>query len=705
MARRALYLLLLLVTVLVSACGTSAAAAKKSPAPRPAYARDLTWTSANKDGFGTAYTYSDTGWPKMSRVWFTLLNGAPSEVFYPTTEDVAVNRLLVLVGNGHWLDDQQSNMTVVTTLTDPRALAYHVVATSKKHGYSIDESIVTDPARDALLERMTFTGPKADRLYLQLEPSLGSSSAGNSIKTDGSTVTAWKSDAAMTLGTTAHVDLATVGYRTDNDAFTQLKLHHTVRHPYASATNGHVAGALQIAPAGAFTVALGFGTTRAAAAGTEHAALKASFDETQRAYIDGWHGYTSGLSADMGTGTPEFYESAMTVKADEDKTYAGALVASPTHPWGDTVTDTTDQKGYIRVWPRDLYHAAMGLLAAGDTTTPRDILNWMAHAQLLDGSEPQNASLNGTPEWTGTQMDEAAVPVLLAWRLDAVDRYASLVKPAANFIQKNGPSTPQERWEESSGYSPASIAAEIAALVCAADLARKSGDTTSATSWLHTADDWQRKLDGWTFTTDGPLAGHQYYIRISDGNPNSNFLLTIANGGGAWDQRSIVDPSYLEMVRLGVKRPNDPHILATIPVVDTTVGVQTPNGFDWHRYNHDGYGDSATAFGAGSGHLWPVFAGERGNYEVAAGDVSAATTLLTTMQKMAGPTGLIPEQVWEESGVGTHSATPLIWANAEYLVLARSIADRTPFDRPSIVNDRYAQFPFTSLDAHGARNG
>jgi glucoamylase len=704
MSQRPSHLLLCTGMLLLTACGSHVAAAKIVPAPRPSGVTSVAWTSANKDGFGTAYTYGSSGWPKASRVWFTLLNGAPSEIFYPTIEDVAVNRLRVLVTNGHWLDDQQTDLAVKARLTDAHALSYDLTATSATHGYTLHESVVTDPARDALLEHISFSGPKGDRLYLQLEPTVGNTSAGNSITTDGSRLTAWGPGAAMTLGVSAPVALAAVGYRNNSDPATQLAQHHRIVHAYTSAINGHVAGALGVELSGSFAVALGFGPTKSASAAAESAALKAQFAVTQRSYINGWRTYVTNLNT-SGVSTPEFYESAMTVRADEDKTHAGALVASPTHPWGDTELDTPDNLGYIRVWPRDLYHAAMGLLAAGDTSTPRGILRWLAHAQLPDGSEPQNASLTGKEEWTGVQMDEAATPVLLAWRLSAYNLFNTTVKRAANFIQKNGPVTQQERWEENGGYSPASIAAEIAALVCGADMATKSGDTTDATSWLKTADTWQRMLDGWTYTTNGPLGAHQYYLRISDGKPNAGFLLSVANGGGTWDQRSIVDPSFLEMVRLGVKPATDPHILATIPVVDRTVGTRTPKGFGWHRYNHDGYGDSAVPFGNGIGHVWPVLTGERGNYEVAARDLSAARTDLVTMRAMVGPTGPISEQVWEKSGKGTHSATPLIWANAEYLVLARSIADRVVFDQPSVVYDRYAQFPYKDLINNEAKSG
>ena len=46
------------------------------------------------------------------------------------------------------------------------------------------------------------------------------------------------------------------------------------------------------------------------------------------------------------------------------------------------------------------------------------------------------------------------------------------VERAAAFLVKYAPVTQQERWEETAGYSPSTLAAVISALVCAADIAR-----------------------------------------------------------------------------------------------------------------------------------------------------------------------------------------------------------------------------------------
>ena len=56
-----------------------------------------------------------------------------------------------------------------------------------------------------------------------------------------------------------------------------------------------------------------------------------------------------------------------------------------------------------------------------------------------------------------------------------------------------------ERWEEQTGYSPSTIAAEIAGLTAASAIAASHGDTARANLYQATADDFQRQhqvLDG-----------------------------------------------------------------------------------------------------------------------------------------------------------------------------------------------------------------
>src|SRR5207249_1880311 len=125
----------------------------------------------------------------------------------------------------------------------------------------------------------------------------------------------------------------------------------------------------------------------------------------------------------------------------------------------------------------------------------------------------------------------------------------------------------------------------------------------------------------WTYTTTGPLGNGHYFERIDDdGNPNDGTFIRLANSGGAWDERAIVDMSFLELVRQGVFPANSPYITSSLPIVDATIG-QTINGNRyWYRYNHDGYGESQDGSDfttMGQGRLWPIFSGEHGIYIIA----------------------------------------------------------------------------------------
>ena len=172
------------------------------------------------------------------------------------------------------------------------------------------------------------------------------------------------------------------------------------------------------------------------------------------------------------------------------------------------------------------------------------------------------------------------------------------------------------------------------------------------------------------------------------------------------DQRAAVDTSYLELVRLGVKPASDPNVVKSLAVVDEQLGVTTPNGTFWHRYNFDGYGEtreggpwdiSECGTFQTIGRIWPIFAGERGEYELAAGN--SATSRLASIAGTGNAGYMLPEQVWDENppsghpgfprGEGTFSATPLAWTHAQFVRLAWSIEAKRPVEQPSIVACRY----------------
>jgi glucoamylase len=102
----------------------------------------------------------------------------------------------------------------------------------------------------------------------------------------------------------------------------------------------------------------------------------------------------------------------------------------------------------------------------------------------------------------------------------------------------------------------------------------------------------------------------------------------------------------------------------------------------------------------GVGRAWPLLAGERGHYELAAGRPREAERMVRLMEASATSTGLIPEQVWDADdlpekglcrGRPTTSACPLVWAHAEYVKLRRSLRDGAVFDLPRQTVRRYGK--------------
>jgi glucoamylase len=447
-----------------------------------------------------------------------------------------------------------------------------------------------------------------------------------------------------------------------------------------------------------FTLALGFGSEVALALREARAALARPAEALQREYVRGWNDYVGTLRGVRPGYAAQFTLAAMVLKAHEDKTARGAMIASLTKPWGDE-TDASEPTvgGYHLVWSRDLYHVATAFHALGDKGAADRALQYLFKVQQrADGSFPQNSWLDGRPFWPSLQLDEVAYPLILAHELGRTDgdTYLRHVQPAAEFILAHGPQTPQERWEEEGGFSPSTLAAEIAGLAAAAAIAEMNADRPASERYRAAARDWASKVESWTVTRSGPLAAQPYFIRLSQqGRPDSGQPLEINNGGPTLDERAVADAGFLELVRLGLRPPGDPLVAASLAIVDRELRVQTPHGPAFYRYSRDGYGekpDGRGYDGTGLGRLWALLAGERGEYELANG--RDATAYLEAMLGFANEGGMLPEQVWDRSdsprphlrfGEGTGSATPLAWSCAQFIRLALGIEDGRVVGQPS----------------------
>ncbi len=681
--------------VLVAALGVAPASVGTAAPGSPGI--DQQYLPASKSGLLTSRTTE-------SKVWATVQRqGGLGEIFYPTIGGPSARALTFVVTTRGGVQRSRVRTEQLDGLRFRQ--------TFDGAGWRLTANYTTDPGRSSVLVDLHFAGGRAFGLYAVYDPALGNSRGGDEGRTDGGALVA--SDGGVSSALVGDFAATSSGFAGVSDGHTDLRDGRMDWH-YRSAGAGNLVQTAQLR-GGHSVLALSFAGSPTAALGTARQSLRAGFPRVARDYAYGWKRYLAGLSDPprvlRDAAQRQLYRtSALVLAAAEDKTHRGAYVAAPASPWA---FGTDDPSGpYHLVWSRDLYQIATGLLAAGDRAGARRALDFLFDVQQKpDGSFPQNSQLDGTPVWGGLQLDEVALPIVLAYQ--AGSPHWSGVKKAADFLVSypGAPFTPQERWENQSGYSPNTIATAIAGLVCAASIASSHGDRASADRYLRTADSWRAALKSWTVTTNGPYSSKPYFLRLTkDGKPNAGTTYNIGDSGPIGvDQRKVVDPGFLDLVRLGVLPPSDTDIVNSLTVVDKQLGVATPRGFFWHRASFDGFGEqldgSQWEYNEPDGSLvsrgraWPLLTGERGEYEIAAGDLRAARERLATMARATGPGGMLPEQVWDrtapagrpgfEPGTPTFSATPLTWTHAQYLRLARNLQEGRITEQPDVVADRY----------------
>ena len=715
----------LLLSAFALLAATPAALAKPPAAGAPG-ARH-TWAPADKHGFGTAHQLA-------GHTYFTLRQASLSEVYYPDLSTPSLRGLQFAITDGRTfvdrevVDDDPRHIEpvapgVTATVTPlERTLGYRQVTENAR--WRLTKTYITDPARDTVLMRVRFEAKTrtALRLFVLADPAPGND--GNDDRSNPSETMLIASDdtASSAIAASPALGQTSSGYRgTESDPWRDLQ-DFTLKGTDATQA-GNVVQAARTGLDGkdnqSMTLSIGFGRDAGAATTAATGSLGGGFDAAQAAYDSGWSGYLASLKAPPApvAGNAQMrrlYEQSLLVLAGfEDKVNRGASIAAPNMPWvwGTLTLSGSEQSDpYHLVWPRDFYHAATAQKAAGDDAAAGRLVDYLWKVQKADGSFWQNTRVDGTPVWTSQQLDETALPVVLAWWLgrNAATDWDN-IRAAADYLIANGPRTGQERWENQDGYSPNTIATEIAALVCAADVARRNGDPARATRYEQVADDWQAKVQGWTATDNGPYSPKPYYVRVTkDGNPNDGSTYGLGdNMDRPVDEREIVDNSFLGLVLFGVKPFDDQTILNSLAVGDGQGGLlaNTRNGQYWRRFTFDGYGEQRDGGDwdlffdnpqrQTLGRAWPLLAGERGEYELIAGKDASAR--LQAIANAANDGLMLPEQVWdgrppnESEGEGTRSATPLAWTHAAFVRLAWSIQAGEPIERPSIVACRYQE--------------
>jgi glucoamylase len=682
------------------------------------------WTSSQKDVVSTAYASS-------SLIWFTASHGTLNEIYYPTIDHPQTRDMELLFTDGEtFFHEEKRDLKYDFAYIDENALAVRLKASDLGSHYTVTKEFITDPHHPVVLMNVKIEGDEETlsrlKCYALLAPHLDGGGAGNSARSldiaGRRCVLAWKNNVSLAFGADCGFTRSSIGYVGTSDGYQDLSEHMSMTWQFGQALDGNIAmmGEIDVARCREFTIAVALGNGHHSALASMMQSLSTSYAEHRKRFIAQWQralppADLTAVSTDAGK---LMRASHAIILAHEDKTYSGAFIASASIPWGASKSDD-DLGGYHLVWTRDMVQSATALLACGRVETALRALVYLACTQNPNGGFAQNFWIDGMPYWSGIQLDEVAFPIILAWRLWKIDGLGDFdifhfVSAASAFLVRYAPVTQQERWEENAGYSPSTLAVVISALVCAADICRSHGSNELGTFLEEYADWIEAHLDEWTTTKHGTLYPGitHHYMRIRPpaiGEPFHNpdiphGMIHIANRAPgeqfAFEARTVVDPGFLELVRYGVRRADDPLILDSLKVIDSVLKIETPYGPCWRRYNHDGYGqrkDGGPYIGYGQGRAWPILTGERAHFELAAGnDVSP---LIKAMEQFSSIGSMLPEQVWDYAdmpaeelylGRSAGSAQPLVWAHAEYLKLLRSVADKKIFDRISVVEQRYA---------------
>lgn len=660
-----------------------------------------TWASSAKDMVGTALG--------TNRVWFTLGYGILNEVFWPSCSLPQIRDLgFIVAGTDFWAEVKREHHYDLSTPA-PEIPLPKVVHHHKR--YELQLEFVTDPLRDAVMINYRLQG-EGLKLYVLLAPHLGGTGHENNAWVAPRALMAARGPNALALVADGGFTRKSAGYVGSSDGWQDFHQNGAMTWAYDSASAGNVALTGELAEnAGTLTLALA--ETPEGAHTLAHSALASGYEVARERFLEGWRYWARTLVTPAPTPALSHAarHSAMVLKVHDDRTYPGAVVASLSTPWG---ASRDDLGGYHLVWPRDAVEAGFAFLACGQHQEARAMLGYLIAIQQPDGHWLQNNFGDGRPFWTGIQLDESALPVLLAAKLDEVGELGEMhsealrmAQAALAFVARTGPFSPQDRWEENAGANPFTLATAIAALVAGA--AHNFVSAEECAYCLSLADDWNSRLEDWVYAygtdLDRENGTHGHYVRITPPceTAERGRVVLKNRGGESLRTRDLLGLEFLYLVRLGLRAAGDRRIRDTVKLVDKLLRVETPTGTFYHRYNEDGYGEHADGRpfdGTGIGRAWPLLAGERGHYAIDAGE--DPLPYLKSMLGAASAGGMIPEQVWDTApiperflmpGRPSGSGMPLVWAHAEFLKLALAAKSGAPIERLKAVAARYRHPP------------
>ncbi len=648
------------------------------------------------------------GVPK-GRVVAALGQGIVHEVFWPSVGRPQVRDVgFLIIGNGWW-EEVKKPASYRLEVLDPKVPLATI--THEIRGGSFELEVVVDPDSDALVIHYVLSHPESCKIMLLASPHLSGSGWHDNAIADGQGLYAYENGSSMAILCSAGFTSTSAGYVGFSDGWQDVSHHNDCLWSYSEALDGNVALS-GVLGANSGTIVLAFAETLDKAKTTAREILTESYGSLRQRFqnswsqssaatlaLESWEVQTPFVSSALELRNPgltvacEISEPVIRVHMDQQN--RGAIVASVATPWGaHALVGDENRGGYHLVWGRDCVETALALFSLGRYSDVRDILTYLASCQRIDGSWTQNWFPDGEPFWTGLQLDETALPVVLATKMAEVGQLGTIrnlvrnmVRGAVRFLVNAGPLSPQDRWEENPGISAYTLAATIAALRGAS-----SFDFLAPLDSLHAssvARDWEQRIDDWLYVSETNLDAHYgtagHYVRINPSLADARHG-TVQIRNREQTIRPVADVvgfEFLALVRYGLRSPHDARIVDTLRICEAELGVTIGEHRHFYRYEADGYGehtDGSPFDGTGIGRAWPLLAAERAIHAVLSGEDERPFVSAILASRTKG--GMIPEQVWDggaidayglRPGLPSGSAAPLVWAHAELLKIVSAL--------------------------------
>jgi len=594
-----------------------------------------------------------------------------------------------------------------------------LINTSKDGAFTVSHTIYTADDKNLVIDEVEVNlNEDGARVYLLTNSALKNSGLNDNAEVKDGNLRFFQDDLSLNVSSNVGFKQMSVGYVGVSDGYQQLKSRNILT-AYNLALDGNVSGVGEVnipRKKGTYKFYIVYSFSNGAE-NKESKGFKNDYLLAQKeTYEKRWSDYFNSLKQPKNNDDAHlFHRSMYVLKTHEDKLNPGAMIASLSVPWGEEMVHHKDYEygGYHLIWPRDLFHVSLAALYSGDKELPLRALKYLKSIQYKkgvwnygdriipkNGAFPQNVWTNKEEYWGGLQIDQVAYPIHLFWHLykaageneksDLLKEFNSMLIDALSFIVRYGPWSGQERWEENFGISPSSFAAATAALLIGSEIFKNDSYQGIAHQWLYRPND---NIHDWTFTTNGFYGDGQYYLRVggcedflSRWNPNASQRCIVANSWQPVDQRELLDQGFLKLSLYGLVSAKDWRIQTSLKKIKDNIMVRTPKGIGVYRYSFDAYGEE------NKGRLWPILNGEQGRFFIEEANLSSgrkksqlmskAHEMKNTFHGFKNQGHLIPEQIFEDSGLGTGGATPLAWSHAEYIKLMWSIDQSSNIANP-----------------------